>query len=292
MVNKNNKGSGDDTAPFRRILVPIPSERFPQGAVERGMELAAKFGSELLMLYIIEEKVIQTMDHAAEMVLTRSQREEMESKLLEQHMEEAEKIQFIRVKRLADSRDVDFRKYIRSGKFGHEINRLITEESADLVVMELADDTLLRYNIIDHCPVPIWLERGGGKGIDEILGICTNRAPNEIVPAISAGLARRYNAHLTMEYIVDSNGGEEELSRCGQDLLQQMASQYEPDVKMRTRCILGPLGPTTLKSADRLNADLVIIGRAAAKKGFLGFGKKDDKVQVARETNHSVLMIN
>lgn len=291
-MTKQPKDSGKGSRVFERILVPIPSERFPKAAVERGMELAAKFGSELIMLYIIEDNVIKRLDQAAEMVLTPSQREEMESKLVEQQKEEAEKLHFIRVKRLANSRNVDFRKYIRQGKFGKEISRLIREEGADLVVMELHDDTILKYRIVDNCPVPLWLERGGGKGLKEILGVCTNRAPNEYVPPISAELARKYRAHLTLEYVVDADAGEEDLTECGRELLQQLSSEYEPDMDLDTRCTLGPLGPTAMKSADGLRADLIIIGRAAAKKGFLGLVKKDDKVNVAREAHHSVLMIN
>ena len=157
VIHMTRRPAAQDSDPnaFRRILVPIPSERFPRAAVERGMELAAKFGSELIMLYIIEDNVISRLDHAAEMVLTQTQREEMESKLVEQQREEAEKIHFIRVKQLANTRHVDFRKYIRKGKFGKEISKLIREEDADLVVMELNDDTILKYKIVDNCPVPL-----------------------------------------------------------------------------------------------------------------------------------------
>lgn len=277
---------------FRRILVPIPSERFPEQAVSRAMELARVFDAELLMLYIIQENVMGRMDHATQIHLTHEQRHEIEEQLVRRHEEEADKIHFIRVRKLADDRDVDFRKYIRKGKFGPEVRRMITEENADLVVMELRDDTLLKFRLVEHCTVPLWLEKFGGKSIRNIFAVCTNRAPNEFVPRLGHRLARGLGASLTLEYIVDCGSGEDALVAEGREFLERLSAEYSPDVTVRTQCRTGPLVPTAREDALKAGSDLIIVGRAAVKKGFMGRTSRDDKVTLAREAQSSVLMIN
>ena len=59
---------------FKKLLFPISSEFFQENVAKRIKKFVEIFGSDVYVVYIIEEKILKKMEDVAEPFLTEEQR--------------------------------------------------------------------------------------------------------------------------------------------------------------------------------------------------------------------------
>ena len=158
---------------FKRILLPLPSEYYPEKAVKRAIELAHKLKSELVLEYIHEERAMDKADRISSGMVSSQALNEMANEVQNVFSGDRSALIFDRVEKLAHGKRVELRKKIHVGVHRDEIIECIKKEKIDLMITEFHKDTLLKYRIFYDSPVPVWLEQNGKK-IQDINAIYTN----------------------------------------------------------------------------------------------------------------------
>ena len=67
--------------------------------------------------------------------------------------------------------------------------------------MGFEKECILNYRLFDKMEVPIWIETN--DEIKSILAVCSNLAPNQIVPKVGIELSKALGWDLHLLYIVD-----------------------------------------------------------------------------------------
>jgi len=166
---------------FRRILMPISSEFYSEGLIQRAAEFKRKFGGEVIAVYIVEEKTIRRMEEVSEPFLTEEQRKEMEKNIFEKSKEMAEII-FSKAEEYLQ----DFRREISIGEFSDVILEKMEKHGASCIMIGFEKDCMLKYRFLERVKIPVWVEIGKGENI---LGVCSNLAPNIKVPSFTIKFA-------------------------------------------------------------------------------------------------------
>jgi hypothetical protein len=77
---------------FKRIVISIPQEQFPELAIRRGRDLSDRLDSKIYMSYIIEDTVFNEVGSQARHVLAESEKEKFEKKMVKSHEKVAKKV--------------------------------------------------------------------------------------------------------------------------------------------------------------------------------------------------------
>lgn len=274
---------------FKKLLLPISSEFFNESVVKRAKKIIDIFSSELVVAYIVEEKTLKKMDEITMPFFAERQRKEIEEEIINENKEVAE-ILFEKIKNITGN----FEKIIVVGEYSDEINKIVKEKKITCVITAFEKECFLKYRLFEMLHIPLLVEFGeGGKNI---LGVCSNLAPNVRVPKFTLEIAEKFRYKPHFVYIIDKDElveVDEEGNKIERDLeylknrAKEFASRYEKFAPIEIT--VGAIENEMIKYADRINADLVIIGREMKRKSLFG---KELKRELVERIKHSLLFLN
>lgn len=284
---------------FEKILVPISSEFYNKQVLRRAVFLSEKFKSKIKLIYIIETKTIDQADKISDTYLSDFEITETKKQMMKGQVKTADKIIFDDAKTYFKEKNIKFEAKIMRGEFSESIKLELEKESFDLVLMGFEKECLLNYRLLDNVDTPVWIE--GKSESRTILAVLSNLAPNQKVPEISAKLAKKLNWDLKIIYVIDTEDSvvvnekgmrsdkkqEKDLIFTGQNFVEGLQKRgVTADIAK------GNLEKQIAKTAEKINANLVVIGREQKKKGLLGLPVKNIKKKMAEKCKHSILFIN
>jgi len=224
---------------FKRILVPINSDHFPDNALKRACALSSAFGGDIYVMSILPQQIYDRIDALSSHVPIGGGRDEIKEELIRSNREASERHFFRRAEEVCMARRIAVRMIAGMGLFTDEILKAIREYDLDSIVMEFCGDSAVQYRIFEESPVPVWIEIGSeysskagnsferskkgksaGGPADEIeelerdilggerniVGICSSLSPNVRVPEILEKLALKFAAHPHLVYVVKESG--------------------------------------------------------------------------------------
>ena len=284
---------------FNKILIPISSEFYRRNIFSTALLLAEKFHSTITLMYIIEEKTLNTADRLSDVYRTPHDIEQTKRAMIRGSTTKAAKLVFSESRQVFTNTNIKITERIVRGEFSPVIKKELDQDEYDLILMGYEKATMLHYRLFDEVSIPIWIE-ADTQG-DKILAVCSNLAPNQKVPIMGMYLSQILGWPLQMLYIVDvedtvmvdSNGQRSgpkttsELTAHGNAFISKM-KQNGLSVRLTT----GGLEKETLKEAANIGARIVIIGREQKRKKILNPFSKGVKRKMADHTKHSLLLIN
>jgi nucleotide-binding universal stress UspA family protein len=284
---------------FKNILIPISSEFYSKDVLKRSVFLAEKFKSTINLIYIIEEKTLNQTDRRSDAYRTQFERAETKNEIIRKHKLTADKIVFDDAKFFFKNKGIPFEEKIVEGEFSNVVKREVDKENYDLILMSYEKECLLKYRLLDEVNIPVWIETESvGKSI---LAVCSNLAPNQKVPDISLKLSETLGWDLHMLYVVDVEDSvqvderctrsdkkpEKDLIFCGQNFVGKMK-----DKGINVKLVKGSLEKETIKAAERINPNLIIVGREQKKRGILGLPVKHTRRKLAEKCEYSILFVH
>lgn len=284
---------------FKNILVPISSEYYSKEVLERTAFLAEKFNSKINLIYIIEEKVLNQTDKLSNAYRTPHEIAETKKDIIREHKLAADNIVFDDANYFLKRKQIPLEEKIIEGEFSKVVKSETLKKDYDLILMGFEKECFLNYRLLDELDIPIWIQsKSEGKSI---LSVCSNLAPNQKVPNISIKLSELLGWSLNMLYIVDyedsvqvdKNGKrsnkkpEKALLFNGQNFVNEMKNKG-----INIELVKGGLEKATLKAAEKINPNLIILGREQKKKGILGLPVKHLKKKLAEKCKYSLLFVN
>ena len=298
---KNSKGviSRDWWIMFENILIPVSSEFYSKKILERSVFLAERFKSTINLIYIIEEKTLHQTDKISDSFRTHYNRLETSNDIIKKSRLRVDNIILNDAKFFLKNKEIPFKEKIVEGEFSNVVKRELDENNYDLVLMGFEKGCILNYRLLDEVNVPIWIESDGeGKSI---LAVCSNLAPNQKVPEFSIKLSEDLGWDLHMLYVVDMEDSvevdetgqrsdrksEKDLIFIGENFVEKMREKG-----VNVRLVKGGLEKETVKAAEGIGANLVIVGREQKKKNILGFPVKNIKKKMAEKCRYSILFVN
>ena len=277
---------------FKKILVPLPSEYFPDLAIKRAVDLASKLDSKVYLLYILEKPLLDKLTRNSSHALTDHDRNEVECILIEKEMNGKSKIYFKKAEKIAKSKKIKFNKFTCKGIHTDEILKKIDSKNIDLIISEFHPDTLLKYRIFYDSPIPVWIERSGGS-LQNIYGICTNLGKNLKVPKYTRNLAMKFDSNAQFYYVLDLPKAQMDQSAIdnGNKLLTGLRTKYKKDLKeLKTNFITQDISKYLRTSFKMPRNDLVILGRFEKKSRIL-FQTIDRKIEICKKIPVNVLIL-
>lgn len=277
---------------FDKILVPLPSEYFPEHAVRRGIQLASKYKAKLYLNYIVESNVIDKIEAVSSGALSQCSIKEITSKLKHEEFSGESSVIFERVEKEARNKNIELRKIIKEGNMSEEILDCIQTENIDLIITEFHKDTVLKYRIFYNSPIPIWLEHNGLK-MDKIYGILTNLSPNKLVPSFTFDLSQTLGLPIQFYYVLDTsqdyNQETEEPDR--EKLLKAVqAKSKDLGVDSKIDIVTRDISSFMNQMFKHKSNALVVLGRFK-KEDKIPFSNKDKKIEVSKKIGANVLML-
>ena len=284
---------------FKNILIPISSEYYSTEVLKRGVFLAEKFKSDINLIYIIEEKVLNQTDKLSNAYRTEHEMAETKNEIIRKQRLAADNIVFDDAKFFFKNKGIPFEEKIVKGEFSNVVKSEINKKDYDLILMGFEKGCFLNYRLLEDVNIPVWVvARTEGKSI---LAVCSNLAPNQKVPDISLKLSETLGWDLHMLYIVDvedsvqvdENGirsgkkPEKTLVFCGQYFVEEMKNKG-----VNVQLVKGSLEKETIKMAENINPNLVILGREQKKKGVLGLPLRNVKRKMAEKCKYSLLFVH
>ena len=268
-------------------------------AAKRSVSLAEKFKSTINLIYIIEEKTLNQTDRLSNSYRTPYEIAETKNDIIIKQKLAADNIIFDDAKYFFKNKDISFEEKIVEGEFSKVVKSEINKKDYDLILMGFEKGCILNYRLLDEVNIPVWVE-AESKG-KSILAVCSNLAPNQKVPDISLKLSETLGWDLHMLYVVDVEDSvqvdkhctrsdkkpEKDLVFCGQNFVGKMK-----DKGINVELVKGSLEKETIKAAEKINPNLIIVGRGQKKKGILGLPVKHTRRKLAEKCEYSILFVN
>ena len=284
---------------FKNILIPVSSEHYTKKVLERSVFLAEKFKSTTDLVYIIEERTLDQTGKLSDAFRTHYEIEDTKKEIIGKQKLTADSIVFKDARIPFKNKRIPFEEKTFEGDFSTVIKNEIDKKECDLILMGFEKGCTLNYRLLDEMNIPIWVE-SKCEG-ESILAVCSNLAPNQKVPDISIKLANSFNWILHMLYVVDMQDNvqvdktgrrsnrktEDDLIHIGETFVEKMREK-NIDVQL----VKGNLEKETFKAANKLGANLVVLGREKKKKGMLGLPVKNIKRKMAEKCRYSILFVN
>lgn len=284
---------------FENILIPISSEFYSKKVLERSIFLAEKFNSSLNLTYIIEKKTLQQTNKISDSFRTHYDKLNTNNDIIKENKLKVDNIVLKDAGHLIKNDRIPFGEKIIEGEFSNVIKKELEEKNYDLVVMSFEKGCILNYRLLDKMEVPIWIETN--DEIKSILAVCSNLAPNQIVPKVGIELSKALGWDLHLLYIVDLGDNvevdqagnrshiksEKELLFKGENFCEKMRKKG-----INSKLIKGDLEKETIRAAENLGPSLIIVGREQKKKNILGIPIKNLKRKIAEKCKYSILFVN
>ena len=270
---------------FKKIIVPVSSEFFPEKAINEAKNLSEVFRSKIIILYIIEKKTLKKFERASNTFFIHQQKKNFEEKLIKEQKEIAIDI----IKKRIGSNIKKFEEKIVVGEYSEEIEKATAGYKATIVVTGFEKWNVLKYRLLEKLKLPIWVAAGGGN---VVVGACSNLAPNIKVPKFIKDFSNATNYKAILLYIIDTedkvlvneNG---ERIKADIDELRERAKKFAEKYK-KVEIREGAFEEELVKFADEVNAGLIVIGREMKKRRMLKELRKD----IVKNLHHSVLFLN
>ncbi len=284
---------------FENILIPVSSEFYSKKILERSVFLAERFKSTINLVYIIEEKTLHQTDKISDSFRTHYNRLETSNDIIKKSRLRVDNIILNDAKFFLKNKEIPFKEKIVEGEFSNVVKRELDENNYDLVLMGFEKGCILNYRLLDEVNAPIWIEsEGEGKSI---LAVCSNLAPNQKVPEFSVKLSKDLGWDLHMLYVIDMGDSvevdetgqrsdrksEKDLIFIGENFVEKMGEKG-----VNVRLVKGSLEKETVKAAEDIGANLVIVGREQKKKNIFGLPVKNVKKKMAEKCRYSILFVN
>lgn len=284
---------------FKNILVPISSEFYNKQVLKRALFFAEKFKSKISLIYIIETKTMEQADKMSESYLSDFELTETKKQMMKGQVKTADKIIFEDAKTHFKQKNIKFKGKIVRGEFSDGIKLELEKQEYELILMGFEKECLLKYRIFEDVKIPIWVE--GKSESKTILAVLSNLSPNQKVHEISIKLSKKLNWDLKMIYVIDTDDSvevdeqgmrsgkkqERDLLFTGQNFIEELQAKG-----IKAEIIKGNLEKEIAKTAEKINANLVIVGREQKKKGPFGLPVKNIKKKMAEKCEHSILFLN
>ncbi len=259
---------------FKRIVVSLPMEQFPDLALSRARDISRALGSEVAVSYIIEDNVFDKVQEMSTHVLTDKEHEIWERKMIRTHEKMAKDVLKKEAQKILG--DIPVQLIIRKGSYSDTVSNTVEREEADLLIMEYRSYDLLKYRIMDRSPVPVWIERNGGP-IKNIGLFCTNLGPNIKSPRAAKVLQRTFNSRLEPYFIMDPEG------RLDKDEPDRISTAN----RLKWKEVANERVDSFIyRKAKERDLDLIILGRIK-KRGYFHL-----RSRFAKRSSASVLLIN
>jgi len=284
---------------FENILIPISSEFYPKQILKRSSVLAKKFNSKLTFLYIIEDKALEKTDQLVDSYLSDYEITQTKKQIIKAKKIAADEIVFNDAKEFFKDKKIKITEKVKKGEFTPIIFKELRKEKYDLILMGFEKECHLKYRLLDQVDIPVWIEaRSDSK---KILAVTSNLTPNEKVTKMSMKLSKKFGWSLDMLYVIDkedttevdeegkrsSKKTEDDLVLIGNIFLKKIEKKG-----IRIKMIKGKIEKETIKTAEEINANLVVIGKEEKKKGLLGLPVKNVKQKIAGKCEYSILFVN
>jgi hypothetical protein len=284
---------------FKNILVPISSEYYSKEVLERTAVLAEKFKSKINLIYIIEGKVLNQTDKLSNGYRTPDEIAETKKAIIRGQKNTADNIVFEDAKYYFKNRNISFEEKISEGEFSSIVKKETNRKNYSLILMGFEKECFLNYRLFDELDIPIWIQsKSNGKSI---LSICSNLAPNQKVPEVSIKLSKLLGWDLYMLYVVDfedsvqvDKNGKRSDKKPERDLLFN-GNKFVNDMEkkgIKIEMVTGSIEKNTIRAAEEINPNLIIVGREQKKKGILGLPIKHLKRKLAEKCKYSLLFVN
>ncbi|MCK5030199.1 MAG: universal stress protein, partial [Thermoplasmatales archaeon] len=257
------------------------------------------FKSTINLVYIIEEKTLHQTDKISDSFRTHYNRLETSNDIIKKSRLRVDNIILNDAKFFLKNKEIPFKEKIVEGEFSNVVKRELDENNYDLVLMGFEKGCILNYRLLDEVNVPIWIESDGES--KSILAVCSNLAPNQKVPEFSVKLSEDLGWDLHMLYVVDMGDSvevdetgqrsdrksEKDLIFIGENFVEKMREKG-----INVRLVKGGLEKETVKAAEDIGANLVIVGREQKKKNIFGLPVKNVKKKIAEKCRYSILFVN
>ncbi|MFW3147278.1 MAG: universal stress protein [Thermoplasmatota archaeon] len=259
---------------FRKVLVTVPMEHFPEKALKTAGELSRRTDAKVYLSYIIEDNVFNEVSEQADHVLSDREMERFHERMVHQHRKMARKVLLPEAERVMEVKARGLS--VLTGLFSDAVQKEVTDRKMDLIIMEYDTYNLLNYRIMDRSPVPVWIARGGGR-IGKIGLFCSNLAPNERSPEVALNLRKVFKARLKTYYINDPKGKMDEKEP--RELARSHRFKWTETAEDKVDSFI-------YSKARSEDFDLIVIGRIS-KRGYFHL-----RSRFAKRTDCSVLMIH
>jgi nucleotide-binding universal stress UspA family protein len=290
MTLKNDKMDRDMM--FDNILLPLPSEYFPNYAVKRAIQLATRFNSQITMEYIFEKQLLQKLQNVSSGALACQSLREMVQEVKKVELEDESNLLFNKIEELTKDKHIKLNKLVRSGIHTEEIMDILKNRNIDLIITEFHKEALLKYRILYDSPIPIWIEHSGKK-LKKIYGILTNLSPNKLVPEWAFKISKKLDLPLKFYYILDSSEQiDEEKEQIEQHLLLTKLKKKRMKYKISFEfdVIIQEISSFLNQYFKKETSGLVILGRFK-KPVRLPFLDQDKKIEVSKKLGANVLIM-
>ncbi|MDG6229584.1 MAG: universal stress protein [Candidatus Thermoplasmatota archaeon] len=284
---------------FQNILIPVSSEHYSKQIVYRSIQLAEYFKSTVTLLYIIEERTMDQTDMLTDSYRTYYDRMETQEDFMKKQQLNATQVIFDFASHLFEQKGIAFNHYILYGEFSDLILKEIKKRRYDLVLMGYEKQCIFHSRLIKEITVPLWIEINK-KHKPRILGVCSNLAPNELLPSVSDELSKALNWEMLLYYIIDKSdpiivdkkGKRSEKKTLSE--LQQESKRFIEDIQKQQVTIetnIGGLEQEILKKAKKYDPALIIIGKEQKRRGSFGLPYGDIKRKLVQKCKYSLLFI-
>lgn len=283
---------------FKNILIPISSEFYSKGVLEKGAFLAECFGSKVTIVYIIEEKTLDQTDKRSDTFRTRVEIEETKKVIINSQMQTADTIVFFDAKTIFIDKGIILNFKIVEGEFSTVIENEIKARNFDLVLMGYTKEGLLKYRILDDIAIPLWIV--GASDGHTLLAVCSNLTPNQRIPQISQKLAQCFNWDLHLMYIVDigeaiafDEHAQRFVKMSVNDLLDA-GQKFVDDMEKKgihAQMVSGGFQEIIVHTARQLNVGLVVMGQEQKRHDILGFPVKSMNRRIVEKSKYSMLFL-
>jgi len=272
---------------FRNILMPISSEFYSKQVIQRALTLSEKFKSQITILYIIDEKTLKQTNKISCSYITEYNLEETKKELIENQKQSADTIIFQEIKKIFKNKEIS--EKIVEQEYTDAIKEEIRSKKYDLLLMGFRKGCILNYRLFEEVNTS-----------QKILAICSNLVSNQKISQISIKLAETLGWSLQILYIVDTEDcvqvdeqgkrstkqTEKELKIQAQKFVEEMQKK-----QINVEIVKGSLEKQIVKKAEKIKAQLVILGQEQKKKGMLGFPVKNVKKKIAEKCKYSMLFV-
>jgi len=283
---------------FGNILIPISSEFYSRGVLEKGAFLAECFGSKVTIVYIIEEKTLTQTEKRSDTFRTRFEKEETKKGIIDSQTRTANVIIFFEAKAIFKEKGIIPNFKIVEGEFSTVIAQEIAAQHVDVVLMGYTKEGLLRYRIFDEIAIPLWIV--GSPGDRRMLAVCSNLTPNQKIPEMSFRLAQCFNWDLHLLYIVDIGeplAFDESVQRFVKRPVSELLDEGQRFVDamgkkgIAAQMVTGGFQEATLHTAKQLNPGLVVMGQEQKRYDILGFPVKSMSHRIVEKSKYSMLFL-